>query len=249
MRSKGHSIAERYLMASQGQQSGRELYYDPTDVTINLDPYYDEEYPLYVGRPDKTEYSGRHVITRSYEKSIKSDLSNIEIPDNIKKAANCIYREINPPTRRNMRRKYLVLYAIMCAYDREDEVYDPIEISEKAGVPSKSINKALSIDNKYHMGNFNRMRTADEYVPMYYKRTGLAMSGMSSVIGITRRVMNNKALRGEFPQKVAIGCTLYYMTIMESKIDFKKLAGLFYRSENTLKAYLKTVSDADNSSD
>ena len=224
--------------------AGSQRVYDACNVSIDLNPMGFNLNDPFSGVPGRTQYTSTRSTTNRHKKSIAPDLANINIGSRIKLVADEIYTEMGPPTRRNSVRKALVLYCIMCAFDRLNIPYDPKALAVKARMNPKSIAKSMGFDMKYHMGDFNRTREPEEYVPMYCKKSYIKCSP-ASIIPIARRVSD--MLSEEFPQEVAMGCVLYFLEISTDSIDYSIISSSWFRTETALKSYKKMVSDAENS--
>jgi len=193
-------------------------YTQSTHSCIDLHKNFDQGNPLYEYEEGKGPYM-RYTSTPNQRNIIK-DLDNIDIPDDIKELANNMYKEINPPTKRNISRSYMLVYFIICAYDKLNRVYDPKFLCKKMGINVKSLNKALKLDTKYKMGNFCIDRSCIDYIPMYYELMGLSGKGLLVAKDIATQIHKDDKIRRIFPQNVAKGIIYYYILI--HSLNFSK---------------------------
>jgi len=183
------------------------------------------------------------------EKSIREDLRNIDVSENVKIKANEIYNRLQCSTKRGKRRKLLLFY---CLYNAYNEFYIPIDpkiLALKIGIKSGDITKSLSMFSELNTGyKPQTMRiTALEIIPEYCRIFNFEEDSISNVLDITKEILNkNPNLNNKKPQNVAAGIIVYFSIINGISFSKKELSKMLNLSEVTINSMYKEVSNIHN---
>jgi transcription initiation factor TFIIIB Brf1 subunit/transcription initiation factor TFIIB len=217
------------------------------DDNYNGQIFYDDAYPI---ASLKTEFTNYHSIPKSSEKTILADLDRINIPDDIKIEAERIYQQLDTNTKRGKRRKKLLFYCISKAYLSLNQPKDPKYVAELVGISATQISKAHSMCSESQT-NYKPpcvRLTALDFIPEYHQKVGLDKSCLSSVISLANEILNkDPELNENYPQVVAAGILLYYMTINGLTVNKKDFSKIVLRSEMTISKMYKRISLIHNS--
>ncbi|AHH01988.1 transcription initiation factor TFIIB [Pithovirus sibericum] len=183
------------------------------------------------------------------QSNILSELSQLEIPDEIRLEANRVYQQLEIPVKRNKNRKRMIFFCIYRAYDNLYQLKDSRSIADLVGLPYNEINKAFSICSKVQTGHSIPIihKTAAEFIPVILKDLGVELE-LSDILAVLEEVIEkDKSLKDDFPQTVAAAVICYYLCINGIVFQRKEIAEVTRRSEMTIQKIYKKVSNAHNS--
>jgi len=217
---------------------GSYVDYDVTDDGTILE--YEQPY---------IEVGSRSEIGRKRtDKSIFNDMSNFQIPDDIKYKADEIYSGLKLATKRGKRRRKVIFFCMFQAYQALGRPCDPKKLANVVGINPNEISKAFSLCSPLETGyypSFQQLNFVD-FIPTYYHLTGLSESNLEDVIELGQSLSTkDTTLLDELPQIVAVSTLLYYMEIngVSCNTNFSDKVG---RSELTLSQMKKRIESIDN---
>lgn len=187
---------------------------------------------------------------RRPEKSILSDLSKIQIPDNIKVEAEKIFQQLDLRTKRGKRRKRLLFYCVYNAYKTLGQTKDPKIVASVVGIANKEITKAFSMCSAVQT-NYQpptKQHSPEEYIQNCMDLVGLNQDCYQDVVEKCQIVLNaDPSLEEEYPQNVAIAVVYLYIIINGGKLDRKDFSEIFKLSGMTIYKMYNRVEAAYNS--
>lgn len=182
-------------------------------------------------------------------KSILSDLNRFNISDEIKNEAEHIFQQLTTGTRRGNKRKKLLFYCVYNAYKSLGIIEDAKTIANLIGIPHSDITKSFSLysETKTNYQPPASFRTPTDFIYKYYSEAGLSSDCLQPLLSLTDEVLaSDPDLYESYPQVVACGIIVYYMTINGASVDRKKLAKMAGKSDMTLSKIIKRISAAHN---
>lgn len=209
----------------------------------------DEVPHFYTGINGKIEYTNHHAIPKSSDKSILTDLDKLNIPDEVKTEAERIFQRLETNTKRGKRRKKLLFYCVFHAYSSLGPSKDPKAIAELVGISSTEMSKAFSMcsESQTNYKPPTAFHSPLEFIPEYLQLIGLDPICLGSIIDIANDILSkDPELAENYPQVVAAGILLYYMTINGVIINKKEFAKMVRRSEMTISKIYKRISQIHN---
>lgn len=201
------------------------------------------------GNGGKVEYTKCHSIPKSADRSIMNDLEKLNLPEDVKLEAERIFHRLSTSTKRGKRRKKLLFYCIFNAYNMLGQPQDPKFIAELVDISPTEMTKAFSmcseIQTNYRPPNIHK--TPLDFLPQHIQRVGLDSTCTDDIMALGSEVLlKDPELYEHYPQVVAAGILLYYLTINGISVDKKKFAELFRRSEMTIVKMFKRISQVHN---
>lgn len=189
-------------------------------------------------------------FSKDSEKSIFGDLQRINIPDEIKIEAERIFKQLDMNTRRGKRRKKLIYYCVNNAYKTLNRTQDPKVIAKIVGIPPTEITKANSMCSETQTGYRppRTHKTPLDFLPECCSRIeGLDDNCLSDIKILAESILQKDSeLLEAYPQVVAAGILLYYLTIKGAVVNKKQFASTFGISEMTITKMFKRISEIDN---
>jgi transcription initiation factor TFIIIB Brf1 subunit/transcription initiation factor TFIIB len=208
-------------------------------------------------------YSTGYAFRRTSEKSILPDMEPLSLPDEIKARAEAIFHKLrNVTTKRGNRRKQLVFFCINSAYNeinRESKSASSLiryqhnvkKLAEMIGIKPAEISKAQSMYSEAQTGYSSPQVffTADDFLPEYCRDLHLPDEEISEIVRFAREILRrDKNLLEKYPQNVAAGILLYYLTLHGYEFDKESYAKIVSLSEMTITNLAKQISRIHNSS-
>jgi transcription initiation factor TFIIIB Brf1 subunit/transcription initiation factor TFIIB len=188
-------------------------------------------------------------IIKHSDRSITKDLETLSIPEDIKHKAVEIFLKLNAMTKRGNKRKQLIFFCIYNAYNELGYPQDPRSIAKIAGIKNNEMTKALSSFSEAQTGYRppDMVVTAKVYLPKYCESLNLSEETQRGVMEFADTILaKDPNLQENFPQKVAAGILLYYLTIHGINVNKKDYAKIFDLSEVTVTNMYKYVAKVDN---
>ena len=209
-----------------------------------------EEQQFYLGGGiGKSEYSHCHAIPRLSERTINPDLEKLNLPDDVRLEAERIFQQLATNTKRGKRRKKLLFYCVLNAYNTLGQPQDPKLIAELVGISPTEMTKAFSMCSQAQTSYkpLTTFRSPLDFIPSHIELVGLNSDCIPDVIKLGTEILERDSeLAEHYPQVVAAGILLYYMTINGATINKKKFAETFRRSEMTINKMFKHISQIHN---
>ena len=225
--------------------------YKFSDESNFLDDYIYDEPQIYVGSNGKSEYTNCHAIPKLSERSIILDLDKIDIPEDVRNMSEQIFQQLETNTKRGRRRKKLLFYCIFNAYKELGHPQDPKLIAELVGISATEMTKAFSMCSELQT---NYKPSSVFYSPLDYisieflEEVGLDEQCLDDILKLGQSILEKDPdLYENYPQVVAAGIILYYMTINGATVNKKEFARVVKRSEMTISKCLKRISQVHNS--
>lgn len=219
------------------------------DISDDSDEESDNIDSPYIYSNHSSEYTNCHVVPKLSQRTILQDLEKIDIPDIVKKESERIFQELKTSTKRGRRRKKLLFYCIFNAYNLLGKPQDPKIIAELVGISPTEITKSFSMcsesQTKYRPPTV--FHSPVDFIPQYLKDVGLDDGCLDAVTDLADRILNKEPeLKENYPQVVAAGILLYYMTINGVEVNKKEYAKIIRRSEMTISKMFKRIWKIDN---
>lgn len=199
----------------------------------------------------RSNFSNCHMLTKKTDKSILPDLDKLNIPDDIRIEAEGVFRELKTNTKRGRRRRKLLFYCIFVAYTKLGQPKDPKTIADMVGISSTEMTKAFSMcsesqtNYKSPIVHWSPM----DFIPEYLEQIGLEMDCLDDVMKLSQNILDKDPdLYESYPQVVAGGILMYYMTINGViNINKKRFAEVLKKSEMTISKMYKRIAQVHNS--
>jgi len=196
--------------------------------------------------PDCVKYA-----KKTSKKSIKADLENYNIPDNIKLEAEKWYQKHNQNrTNRGNKRKDIVANSIYNAYESTGDSKDPSTIARLTGISKNRINKAINTRPNNNDIIEQRFHFPQEFIREFLKFLNVNIDTENEVIKFCNIICKaDSKILDDFPQVTAAAMILFFMDTYGDGIENKKAFYKFVdKSEVTVsKSYNKIASIYHNS--
>jgi transcription initiation factor TFIIIB Brf1 subunit/transcription initiation factor TFIIB len=187
---------------------------------------------------------------KNTNKTIKNDLEQYKIPEEIKNEANRIYTNLKINTKRGRRRKLLIFYCIFNAYKSFNKPKDPKMVAEIVGIKPNEIPKALSMCSfkmPYTNKITNKLSTPIDFIKDYLNIININSTALPKIIEFAENILKeNPKLLVLYPQVVASGILYYYLIINGGQIDKKVFADAVKLSEMTISKIYNIISTSHN---
>lgn len=194
---------------------------------------------------DDREYAS----SKTSEKSILKEMENIPLPEEIKIKAEEIFNKLNPQTKRGNRRKQLIFFCIHSAYLELGNPQDPKKIAQLVGIKNSKMTKSLSMYSQAQTGYKPPLIfvTPLDFIPQYCEMLKLTEETTQDVKLFAETILQkDTTLKQKFPQKIAAGILLYYLTINGIQINKKEYAKVIQLSEVTINNIYKQIVSLHN---
>ncbi len=229
---------------------------DETNL-LSRDEYCPEEISLSAGGDFSGGSTSSHSMIRTVDRGIRVDVENIGFPPEIVDKAVELHSQSKIIPRRNRRRKQIIFYYVLAAYNTLGISVEPKGLAERCGIKGKEISKAISqcaVNASVNVPNIV-VKTPIEFISNCYdmiiKRTDLRIQfpegAESQIIEMAKEIIqNDPKLLTPKPQMVAASIVLYYLTINGINPNRRDFASLFNNSDMTINKLYKEVSQAYN---
>jgi transcription initiation factor TFIIIB Brf1 subunit/transcription initiation factor TFIIB len=188
-------------------------------------------------------------ISKMEDRSILADLDKIPIGDEIKLQAEHIFKQLEVGTRRGGKRKKLLFYCIYNAYKALGILEDAKTVADLVGIPYTDITKAFSLfsEGKTSYRAPITFRTPSDFIQRYYSEAGLGAESLPALLALCEELLRlDPDLYESYPQVVAAGIILYYLTINGVAVNRTDFAKIFGKSPMTIAKMYKRVSAVHN---
>jgi transcription initiation factor TFIIIB Brf1 subunit/transcription initiation factor TFIIB len=191
--------------------------------------------------PDCIKYA-----KKTSKKSIKADLENYNIPDNIKYEAEMWYQKYNQnKTKRANKRKDIVASSIYNAYEKIGNSKDPSMIARLTNISKNRVNKAINtrpdtddlIEQRFHF--------PQEYINDFLKYLNVNEKTEIEVTNFCNNICkSNSMILDDCPQVTAAAVILFFMDTYSDGVENKKMFYKFVdKSEVTVTKSYNKISD------
>lgn len=177
------------------------------------------------------------------------DLDKIPIGDEVKAQAEAIFKQLGVGTRRGSKRKMLLFYCIYCAYKTLDILEDAKTVAELVGIAPSDASKAISMfSGGITYQPPTTYRTPIDFIYKYYLEAGISQDSLPALIDLGEQILERDSkLYEAYPQVVAAGIILYYLTINGVKVNKTQYAKIFGKSPMTINKMYTRVCEVHNS--
>lgn len=192
--------------------------------------------------------------------SILKDMEALNFPAEIKKKADDIYKRIKKvecSTHRGKKRKKLIAFCIYNAYKEinssetgETYSFDPKYITKSLGLKFSDLTKASSMFSEVQTGykTVAIKSTPKEYIKIFGEKLGFFEDTINSILSLYDEILlKDKSLLEDYPNKVASGIILYFITINGLKYTKKDMAEYTSLTEVTIGSMFNKISLIHNS--
>lgn len=191
-----------------------------------------------------------YAVSRNSEKSILKEMDNFTLSDDVKLKAESIFGKLNPQTKRGNRRKQLIFFCIYSALLELGIPQDPKKIAQLVGIKTSEMTKALSMYSQSQTGYKPPLVfiTPLNFIPQYCEALQLSPETIQDVLNFAQGILDkDPTLKEKFPQKIAAGILLYYLTINGIQVNKKEYAKMIQLSEVTINNIYKQILNLHNS--
>jgi transcription initiation factor TFIIIB Brf1 subunit/transcription initiation factor TFIIB len=188
---------------------------------------------------------------RNSDRSILKEMDGLAVSEEAKLMADSIFMKLNPLTKRGNRRKQLIFFCLYYAYIELGQPQDPKKIAQIVGIKSSGITKAFSMFSQAQTGYKppNIYILPIHLIPQYCESLHLTPETTQDVLNFAQMILDkDPSLKERFPQKIAGGILLYYLTINGATVNRKEFAKLIQLSEVTIANVYKHIASIHNSS-
>ena len=185
-------------------------------MTIKMDSLYNTEVESF---DFVNTYS---IITKknNRDESFIKELNELSFEEEIIAEAFNIYKSMLLNIKRKDNRLALKVFCIYNAYRNLGIIKDPYKIAEKVGLENPNLTKLFKIfsyeNTGYKMKNI--IISPLGYIKEYYEYTGYRIEQFEDLEKFANIIIDNGKLSNEYPQNVAAGIVIYYMTKIHDKI-------------------------------
>lgn len=214
-------------------------------MSINIDIDNDMSY----GENKKIYITSNDLSGSSDERSIYRDLIHLDIPDDIKREADNLYKKANIPIKRGKKRLFIIYYFLDCAYDSLNIECNPKDLACLVGIEPTEIRTATSLGSRYNESFCPKfkIKTPYNFISSQFMCSNLSLECLPDINKLCDRILKiNTDLKDERPQYVSAAIILYYMIINGIHID-KYFYEKINISEGVLQSIKKRIAIADNS--
>lgn len=224
--------------------------------TDDFDEYYEESQQICDGREEFPEFTNHHILVKSKERSLKSELKSRGFPPEIILKADEIHSEMDSGLKRGARKRQQMFYCVSNAYNDLGIPEDPTKIARMCGISSSEISKAISMcsPSKTNYKPLQRNWKPKDFIEGYLRKISeldiilFSDNVLLEIETICEDVMSkNQELNDEKPQTVAAAIIVFYLQLHNCAIEKKKYNEIFSKSEMTILKLKNKVSIAYNS--
>lgn len=182
------------------------------------------------------------------ERSILPDLNNLDLPEDIKKTADDIFKRLDTKTRRGGKRQKLLFFCCFGAYRELGKTPEPADLASKIGISTNEITKAFSLFSQVETGYGPEMvkTTPISFLKKYFIHTHLSHESYPLLCNTAAEIFKKDSFDQFHPQNVAAALIIYFMDINGIKYN-KSFFKLINISEQTLLPISKKIGDIHNS--
>lgn len=216
---------------------------------------YIEETHVYNGSEVNPEFTNHHVITKSKEKTLKSELRSKGFPAEIINKADEIFVKMKFGLKRGVRRKQLIFYCAQAAYNELGISIDPSQLASTCGITYSEISKANSMCSPSKTGYKppSEFKLPQDFIETYYKKImdlnilDFGENAQENIINICNEVMNKSSeLKEEKPQTVAAAVLVFYLELNGCSLKKDKYTEIFNKSDMAIIKIKNKVSSIYN---
>lgn len=224
---------------------------DAIENDDGFDGVYEQEIDYSVSGIGRSDFSNCHMMSKRVDRSILPDLEKLNVPDDIKIEAEGVFRQLNTNTKRGRRRRKLLFYCIFMAYTKLGQPKDPKSIADMVGISSTEMTKAFSMCSESQTNYKSPIVhwSPLDFIPEYIEAVGVQLDCLDDVLKLGEEILQKDPdLHESYPQVVAGGILMYYMTIRGVEhINKKKFAEVLKKSEMTISKMFKRIAQVHNS--
>uniref|UniRef100_A0A6C0BMB4 Transcription factor TFIIB cyclin-like domain-containing protein n=1 Tax=viral metagenome TaxID=1070528 RepID=A0A6C0BMB4_9ZZZZ len=185
------------------------------------------------------------------EKSIRSFLEDLQLPDDVKNEAESIYSRLHISQRKRKKRLLVVYYCLYNAYKVLGLSYVPNLLADMVGIDRKDISKAISSCFPLQSGYYppQVQRNPRDFIPQCIEVLNLDLMLADEVIDLYNQVMKSeksRLLAEKAPQSVAAGMIMYFSSTRGFIVDKEQFSKLIGVSEFTLDTITKLIIHVHN---
>lgn len=195
------------------------------------------------------------TIKLKITKTIIPELQNLNIPEYVKLKANEIFVNQNLSLRKGKKLPHILFYCVYKAYRQLGESQVPKKIATLVGLPHNEISKAVSMFSSPNANSDSKLNSEGSFssfvqlIPCYCEDLGI--NNRDTITEIQRfgqQLLDmNSDLDEKFPQNIAAGVILYWMSIHGYEIDRKGFQAKVQLSDVTISNAFKLVKSVHNS--
>ena len=208
---------------------------------------------IYTGTDQNLLYTDRHAIPKANRQTIRPDLENLDLPLEIINKADEIYCDMQAGTKRGNRRKQLIFFCVLTAYNQLGIAQDPVKLANICGIKPSDMSKALSMCSSV-ITNFETplvRYVPKDFIEGYYEKLSKFLTfeddALDDIYFMAEEIMAaDKELMDEKPQTVAAAILVFYLNLQGYAIEKDKFKIIFGRSDMTINKVKNKVADAYN---
>jgi len=161
------------------------------------------------------------------DESFIKELNELTFEEEIIAEAFNIYKSMILNIKRKDNRLALKVFCIYNAYRNLGITKDPYKIAEKIGLENANLTKMFKIFSYENTGYKMKEMIISPlgYIKEYYEYTGYIVEQIDNLNNFAKIIIDSGKLDNEYPQNVAVGIVIYYVT----KIHDKNLPEKFYK--------------------
>lgn len=182
--------------------------------------------------------------------NIEPRLEQLPILQEVKNKALEISKRLNRSTKRGSKLNQLIFMSISYAHDELDIPCDPKRLAQIIGMKQNEINKARSTYSEVQTGYkpILKKKEACDLIPRYCEYLNLTADIIVDIQEFGKSIISKRpTLNEKFPQNVAAGIILCYLTLNGITIDKKLYSELVILSEVTIINMSKQIASIHNS--
>lgn len=217
------------------------------------DSIYEDVAFIYKGTEQNPLYTDHHSIPKSNRQTIRPDLENMDLPNDIINKADDIFEKMKAGTKRGNKRKQLIFCCTFTAYNELGIPIDPIKLAGMCEIKPSDITKALSMCSSAKTSYVTPLVRYDpkDFIEGYYEKLSKHLTftddALDDIYRMTEEIMETDSdLSDEKPQIVAGAILVFYLNLQGYNIEKDKCKTIFGRSDMTINKVKNKVSEAYN---
>lgn len=179
--------------------------------------------------------------------TIRPDLDELKFEEDVIIIAEEIYKQLGTPTKRNQKRRMLLLFCIYNAYLQLGIQKDPKDLALIVGLPKNKVLQSLKMFRLLVPVKTERLHPSI-FLDEYFKMSGLTQDSLPEVKNWMNRILEKdpSLIITVQPQRLAGVVLMYYMKTNGIDYDIRDYEERLNIKENSIKKLNKQIIAIDN---
>jgi len=159
------------------------------------------------------KYTSQGTFTEKQSgKSLIASLMQYRFPEDIVVKANNIFISIGRPTKRKMKRKFLIYGCVYFAYRENNIDFTPEDLANTIGIDLKFEHKSLSMIRKRGYIEKTQDKTPRSFLDYFLNSSAIATLDRTEIYKLLSLVLSHPEKK-YMPQEIALGVINYFLMI------------------------------------